>query len=91
MLCRHVIYREKNMSNYTSKMLTHRIRKNDGHVMPDSIDSTKLDSELLRMNINEGNLDTENYAIRMRKYPIEKHLINGRYSNKVITETGKVW
>ena len=79
------------MSNYTSKMLTHRIRKDDGHVMADSINSTDLDSELLRMNINEGNLDTEVYAIRMRKYPIEKHLINGRYSNKVITETGKVW
>jgi hypothetical protein len=72
-------------------MLTHRIRKDDGHVMADSINSTDLDSELLRMNINEGNLDTELYAIRMRKYPIEKHLINGRYSNKVITETGKVW
>ena len=84
------------MSNYTktgwtSKMLTHRIRKDDGHVMADFIDSTNWNSEVLRKLINSGAMDEENYAIRMRKYPIEKHLIDGRYSIKVKTQTGTVW
>ena len=83
------------MSNYTSKMLTHRIRKDDGHVMTDSIDSTNRNSMVLRKLINSGAMDTEDASIRMRKYPIEKHLKNGRNSGgkvfKIWTATGKVW
>ena len=40
-------------------------------------------------------MDTEDASIRMRKYPIEKHLKNGRNSGgkvfKIWTATGKVW
>jgi len=79
------------MSNYTSKMLTHRIRKDDGHVMADFIDSTNWNSEVLRKLINSGAMDDEYAFVRMRKYPIEKHLINGRDSIKVKTQTGRVW
>ena len=79
------------MSNYTSKMLTHRIRKDDGHVMADFIDSTNWNSEVLRKLIDSGAMDDENAFIRMRKYPIEKHLIDGRTSIKVKTQTGRVW
>tara|TARA_R110000744_G_scaffold114793_6_gene214752 strand:+ start:2914 stop:3135 length:222 start_codon:yes stop_codon:yes gene_type:complete len=73
------------MKNYTSKMLTHIIRLSDGHVMTDWIDSTDLDSELLRDNIESGKMDFKNHAVRMRKYPKELHLKN------VITNTGSVW
>jgi hypothetical protein len=83
------------MNNYTSKMLTHRIRKDDGHVMTDSIDSTNRNSMVLRKLINSGAMDEEDYSIRIRKYPIEKHLKDGRNSGgkvfKIWTATGKVW
>jgi len=72
-------------------MLTHRIRKDDGHVMADFIDSTNWNSEVLRKLINSGAMDDEYAFVRMRKYPIEKHLINGRDSIKVKTQTGRVW
>ena len=73
------------MKNYTSKMLTHIIRLSDGHVMTDWIDSTNLDSELLRDNIESGKMDFENHAVRMRQYPKTKHL------KTVTTQNGMVW
>ena len=75
---------------YKIKILTHRIRLDDGHVMPDWEDVPKskyMDdhAEYIKHQIRNGKYDTENYAIRMRRYPKELHL------KDVITDTGSVW
>ena len=78
---------------YKIKILTHRIRLDDGHVMPDwedvpaDTDPDYLDdrAEYMKAKIRNGEYDTENYAIRMRRYPKELHL------KDVITDTGSVW
>ena len=77
---------------YKIKILTHRIRLDDGHVMPDWEDVPDTDpdylegrAEYIKQQIRNGEYDTENYAIRMRRYPKEKHL------QDVITDTGSVW
>jgi len=61
------------------KILTHRIRLNDGHVMPDwenvpNSDTMQKDADVIKTAIINGEYDTPNYAIRMRKYPTSKHL-----------------
>ena len=43
------------------------------------------EAEEIKASINRGEDDTEDYAIRMRRYPKENHL------NDVITDTGSVW
>ena len=77
---------------YKIKILTHRIRLDDGHVMPDWEDVPDEDPEYLekraeeiKASIRKGEYDTEDYAIRMRRYPKENHL------QDVITNTGSVW
>tara|TARA_R100001510_G_C7575896_1_gene150630 strand:+ start:221 stop:457 length:237 start_codon:yes stop_codon:yes gene_type:complete len=77
---------------YTIKILTHKIRLSDGHVMSDWIDLADMDyeymeaeAEKIKASIRRGEHDTETHAIRMRRYPKENHL------NDVITETGSVW
>tara|TARA_R100001510_G_C7463940_1_gene83252 strand:- start:173 stop:409 length:237 start_codon:yes stop_codon:yes gene_type:complete len=77
---------------YTIKILTHKIRLSDGHVMSDWIDLADMDyeymeteAEKIKASIRRGEHDTESYAIRMRRYPKENHL------NDVITDTGSVW
>jgi|TARA_R100000458_G_C8124532_1_gene142038 hypothetical protein len=77
---------------YTIKILTHKIRLSDGHVMSDWIDLADMDyeymeaeAEKIKASINRGEYDTEDYAIRMRRYPKELHLKN------VITKTGGLW
>ena len=77
---------------YKIKILTHRIRLDDGHVMPDWEDVPDEDPEYLekraeeiKAQIRNGEYDTENYAIRMRRYPKELHL------KDVVTKTGRVW
>ena len=77
---------------YKIKILTHRIRLDDGHVMPDWEDVPDEDPEYLekraeeiKAQIRNGEYDTENYAIRMRKSPKELHL------KDVVTKTGRVW
>ncbi len=77
---------------YKITILTHRIRLNDGHVMPDwetvkdeDPEYMEMEAERIKASIRRGEYDTENYAIRMRRYPKENHL------NDVITDTGSVW
>ena len=75
---------------YKIKILTHRIRLDDGHVMPDwmNVPQTEFqdkEAEEIKASIRRGEYDTENYAIRMRRYPKENHL------QDVITDTGRVW
>ena len=43
------------------------------------------EAEEIKASINRGEYDTEDYAIRMRRYPKELHLKN------VITKTGGLW
>ena len=77
---------------YKIKILTHRIRLDDGHVMPDWEDVPDTDpdyleqrAEFIKAQIRKGEYDTENYAIRMRRSPKELHL------KDVVTKTGRVW
>ena len=77
---------------YQIKILTHKIRLNDGHVMPDWEHVRDMDSEYMEMeaekikaSIRRGEYDTDTHAIRMRRYPKENHL------QDVITDTGSVW
>ena len=77
---------------YKIKILTHRIRLDDGHVMPDweDVNDTdpeymEIEAERIKASIRKGEYDTEDYAIRMRRSPKELHL------NDVITNTGRVW
>ena len=75
---------------YKIKILTHKIRLSDGHVMSDWINVPQTEfmekeAEEIKASINRGEYDTEDYAIRMRRYPKELHL------KDVITDTGSVW
>ena len=75
---------------YKIKILTHRIRLDDGHVMPDwmNVPQTEFqdkEADEIKASIQRGEYDTEDYAIRMRRYPKENHL------QDVITNTGSVW
>ena len=75
---------------YTIKILTHRIRLDDGHVMPDWMNVPRTEfqekeAEEIKASIKRGEYDTEDYAIRMRRSPKELHL------NDVVTKTGRVW
>ena len=68
------------------KILTHIIRLSDGHVMPDWIAVKDGQSpETVKRYVRAGIYDTDNYSIRMRRYPKENHL------QDVITDTGSVW
>ena len=63
------------------KILTHRIRLNDGHVMPDWIsvpasNSMEKEAEEIKQSIRNGDYDTKDYAIRMRRSPKSRHAID---------------
>ena len=63
------------------KILTHRIRKNDGHVMPDWINvptsnSMEKEASEIKQSIRNGDYDTKDYAIRMRRSPKSRHAID---------------
>jgi len=63
------------------KILTHRIRLNDGHVMPDWMDvpasnSMQKEADEMKQSIINGDYDTKDYAIRMRRSPKSKHGID---------------
>jgi len=63
------------------KILTHRIRLNDGHVMPDWMDvpassSMQKEADEMKQSIRNGDYDTKDYAIRMRRSPKSKHGID---------------
>jgi len=63
------------------KILTHRIRLNDGHVMPDWMDvpasnSMQKEADEMKQSIRNGDYDTKDYAIRMRRSPKSRHAID---------------
>ena len=63
------------------KILTHRIRLNDGHVMPDWMDvpasnSMQKEADEIKQSIRNGDYDTKDYAIRMRRSPKSRHAID---------------
>ena len=63
---------------YKIKILTHKIRLNDGHVMPDWINvpasnSMEKEADEIKNSVRNGDYDTKDYAIRMRRYPISRH------------------
>ncbi len=75
---------------YKIKILTHRIRLDDGHVMADWINVPRTEfqekeASEIKASIRRGEYDTETHAVRMRRYPKDKHL------QDVITDTGRVW
>ena len=66
---------------YKIKILTHRIRLNDGHVMPDWINvpasnSMEKEADEIKQSIRNGDYDTKDYAIRMRRSPKSRHAID---------------
>ena len=66
---------------YKIKILTHRIRLDDGHVMSDwiSVPRTEFqekEASEIKASIRRGEYDTETHAVRMRRYPKSKHSID---------------
>ena len=59
------------------KILTHRIRLNDGHVMPDWIDcKDEAHAKEVRRAVDNREYDTDNHSIRIRRYPVSRHKID---------------
>jgi len=72
---------------YTIKILTHRIRLDDGHVMTDWINVPKTvfqdkEASEIKASIRRGEYDTEDYAIRMRRYPKQNHQLDVELLNE---------
>ncbi len=66
---------------YKIKILTHVIRLNDGHVMTDWINVPRTEfqekeASEIKASIRRGEYDTDNYAVRMRRYPKSRHEID---------------
>jgi hypothetical protein len=66
---------------YKIKILTHRIRLDDGHVMSDWINVPRTEfqekeASEIKASIRRGEYDTETHAVRMRRYPKSKHSID---------------
>ena len=59
------------------KVLTHIVRLSDGHVMP-SWEHAKdeFDASRISKMVRSGELDTEGYAVRIRRSPKERHAID---------------
>jgi|TARA_R100000049_G_C1932230_1_gene76104 hypothetical protein len=59
---------------YTTKVLTHVIRLNDGHVMPDWIDAKNPDdAKEISRRLRNREFDTDHYAVRIRRSPKSRH------------------
>tara|TARA_R100000995_G_C3380947_1_gene75983 strand:+ start:137 stop:352 length:216 start_codon:yes stop_codon:yes gene_type:complete len=68
------------------KILTHVIRRRDGHVMCDWIEvASEGEAFHEKRKVVNGYYDDIDYAVRMRRYPKEKHL------KDTVTKTGMVW
>tara|TARA_R100001086_G_C11641884_1_gene204772 strand:- start:135 stop:386 length:252 start_codon:yes stop_codon:yes gene_type:complete len=71
---------------YNIKVLTHIIRFNDGHVMPDWIDAKNpTDAAIISRRLRNREFDTDDYAVRIRRSPKSKHAID------TTTKTGRFW
>jgi len=71
---------------YKIKILTHIIRKNDGHVMPDwinvpSSNSMEKEASEIKQSVMNGDYDTETYFVRMRRSPKSRHSIDTELDN----------
>tara|TARA_Y100000401_G_scaffold65018_1_gene51787 strand:- start:205 stop:366 length:162 start_codon:yes stop_codon:yes gene_type:complete len=53
--------------------------------MSDWIDCKPSQADEISRRLRNKEFDTETYAVRIRRYPKERHL------NDVITDTGGVW
>jgi len=71
------------------KVLTHVIRRRDGHVMCDWIEvASEGEAFHEKRKVKFGYYDDKDFAVRMRVYPKDKHL-KGEFA--VRTKTGMVW
>ena len=61
---------------YSCKVLTHVIRLKDGHVMCDWIECRPSEADDVSQRLREHLFDTDNYAVRIRRYPKSKHSID---------------
>jgi len=62
---------------YTTKVLTHIIRFNDGHVMPDWIDAKNpADAKEISRRLRNCEFDTDHYAVRIRRSPKSRHAVD---------------
>ena len=79
---------------YKIKILTHVIRLDDGHVMPDWINvKAGQDPKVIKQMVKDGRYDTDKYAIRMRRYPKEKHSVDVELwpESKLIGSPRRMW
>ena len=66
---------------YKIKILTHVIRLSDGHVMSDWINVPRTEfmekeAEEIKASVRRGEYDSDRHAVRMRRYPKQKHEID---------------
>jgi hypothetical protein len=72
---------------YSCKVLTHVIRLDDGHVMPDWIDCKPCDADDISQRLRNREFDTDNYAVRIRRSPKSKHAKDV----ELWTDSGRFW
>mgnify|MGYP003143129670 FL=1 len=59
---------------YSIKVLTHRIRLSDGHVMADYIRATsENEAGEISASLRRGEYDNDEYAVRIRRSPKSMH------------------
>lgn len=61
------------------KILTHVIRLRDGHVMTDWIEvksGMRIEADEISRRLRNHEFDTDNYAVRIRRYPKSNHSVD---------------
>ena len=61
------------------KVLTHVIRLSDGHVMSDWIEvesGMRIEADEISKRLRNREYDTDNYAVRIRRYPKSRHSVD---------------
>ena len=68
---------------YKIKVLTHIIRLSDGHVMPswEGPFYDEVEASAVSKALRNGELDSEGYAVRIRRSPKSKHAIDVKLDN----------
>ena len=66
------------------KVLTHIIRLSDGHVMPswEGPFYDEMEAKAVSKALRNGELDSEGYAVRIRRSPKSSHAIDVKLDNK---------
>jgi len=69
---------------YKIKVLTHIIRLSDGHVMPswEGPFFDEMEANAVSKALRNGELDSEGYAVRIRRSPKSNHAIDVELDNK---------